>query len=61
MAVTRRQSRASGRRPTPGNPRIGMRRHRWVKRYRPRDTSHRHRIKDRQPKSQQVSGYNRRI
>lgn len=33
---------------------------RWVKRYKPSDTSKRHRLADRQPKSQHVVSYNRR-
>lgn len=33
---------------------------RWIKRYRPRDTAHRHRIDDDQPKTQRVISYVRR-
>lgn len=37
------------------------RRGRWIKRYKPSDTSHRHRIPDRQPKTTRVVSYTRRI
>lgn len=33
---------------------------RWVKRYRPRDTAHRHRLDDTQPKEEVVRTYRRR-
>ena len=33
---------------------------RWVKRYRPRDTAHRHRLDDDQPKEEVVRTYRRR-
>ena len=33
---------------------------RWIKRYKPSDTSHRHRIHDRQPKTTHVTSYTRR-
>lgn len=33
---------------------------RWVKRYRPRDTAHRHRLDDAQPKDEVVRTYRRR-
>lgn len=33
---------------------------RWIKRYNVRDTAHRHRLKDRQPKRQRVVSYTRR-
>ncbi len=33
---------------------------RWIKRYKSTDTSHRHRIADRQPKSVRVVSYTRR-
>lgn len=60
MAVTRRMARMAGRAPVPGNPNIGARRRRWVKRYKPSDTAHRHRLKDRQPKTETVTSYSRR-
>lgn len=62
MVLTRAQSRAQNIAPTPMNPAINrMRRaRRWVKRYKPNDTAHRHRISDRQPKTQQVVSYMRR-
>lgn len=34
---------------------------RWVKRYRPTDVAKRHRLSDRQPKTQHVVSYTRRI
>lgn len=61
MAITRSQRRASGTQPIPGNPRTGMRQQRrWTKRYRPNDVAKRHRIKDGQPKTEQVVSYTRR-
>lgn len=33
---------------------------RWVKRYKPTDHAHRHRLNDRQPKSETVRTYQRR-
>lgn len=33
---------------------------RWVKHYKPTDHAHRHRLRDRQPKSISVSAYSRR-
>lgn len=39
---------------------IGLRRHRYRKRYRPNDVSHRHRLPDRQRKSVHVISYYRR-
>lgn len=33
---------------------------RWIKRYRPRDVYHRHRLPDRQPRDQLVHTYRRR-
>lgn len=60
MAITRSMARRAGRAPRAANPRIGMRRHRWVKRYKPSDMAHRHRLKDRQPKTEQVTSYSRR-
>lgn len=33
---------------------------RWIKRYRPTDPYHRHRLEDDQPKSQHVAAYSRR-
>ena len=58
MVVTRSRSRG---RVTAPNPRIGMRQQRrWMKRYKPQDTAHRHRLADTQPKSQTVVAYRRR-
>lgn len=34
---------------------------RYAKRYKPQDTSHRHRLPDRQQKTVQVNAYSRRI
>lgn len=55
-------TRSMGHRLVPGNPAIDrMRRsRRFVKRYKPTDTAKRHRLSDRQPKTQQVVSYTRR-
>ena len=58
MVVTRSQSR-SGTALTRMNREIERRR-RWKKKYHPHDTSHRHRLRDRQPKSVRVISYTRR-
>lgn len=59
MAITRSQTRSGASRLERFNREIG-RRQRYRKRYRPNDTSHRHRIADRQPKQQHVVSYYRR-
>lgn len=40
---------------------MGFVRGMWPKQYKPTDWAHRHRIRDQQPKTEQVSGYTRRI
>lgn len=62
MVRTRSQYQAHGSTPTPANNAIDrMRRgRRWIRRYKDTDTSHRHRLEDRQPKTQQVRTYTRR-
>lgn len=62
MVVTRRQAALAGVRPVPASNWIDrMRRsRRWIKRYKPSDTAKRHRLEDRQPKTQQVVSYTRR-
>ena len=61
MVVTRRMAAMAGVRPTRPNPRQGMRqRRRRVKRYKPQDTAHRHRLEDDQPKTTRVIAYRRR-
>lgn len=60
MAVTRRMRAMSGTRLATPNPRQGMRVHRWRKRYKPSDTAKRHRLSDRQPKTERVVSYSRR-
>lgn len=60
MAVTRSMARRARTAPVAANPRIGMRRRRWIKRYKPSDVAHRHRLKDRQPKTETVTSYSRR-
>ena len=59
MVVTRNQARMAGVRPSRGLDRI-RRSRRWIKRYRPTDWAKRHRLRDEQPKTQQVSAYSRR-
>lgn len=61
MAVTRSQSAAGAPLRRMMNEIDRLRRgRRWIKRYKPTDVAHRHRLRDRQPKSVNVSGYNRR-
>lgn len=62
MVVTRRQRAMAGQPLMQAQPEIQrMRRaRRWVKRYKPTDTAHRHRLPDSQPKTQQVVSYYRR-
>lgn len=62
MVVTRSQARATGQQPVPINQAINrMRRaRRWIKRYRPNDITHRHRLHDAQPRTQHVVAYDRR-
>jgi len=61
MVVTRGQHTRAGTRPIPGNAQQRMRRaRRWIKRYSPTDSSHRHRLPDRQPKGVRVTSYTRR-
>lgn len=63
MVVTRRQAALSGQRPVQRIDAIDRirRSRRWVKRYKPQDTAHRHRIEDSQPKTQHVISYTRRM
>ena len=61
MVVTRGQHRARGTQPIQGNAQQRMRgARRWIKRYSPTDSSHRHRLPDRQPKGVRVVSYTRR-
>lgn len=60
MALTRSMRRRTGAALTAPSARQGMRRRTWVKRYKPSDTAHRHRLSDTQPKEEEVSGYRRR-
>lgn len=60
MVVTRSQARRRNIRPTRPNPRTGMRAMRWRKMYRPNDHAKRHRLPDRQPKTEEVVSYRRR-
>lgn len=58
MAITRSQSRAGGGL-TRMRQEIGRRRA-FIKRYKPTDVAHRHRLRDRQRKSVRVTSYTRR-
>lgn len=61
MVTTRSQHRRAGTQPLAAQPLDRMRNsRRWIKRYKPTDTSHRHRLSDRQPKTQTVTSYTRR-
>lgn len=60
MVVTRSRARATGQAPVRANPRIGMRRRIWRKMYKPTDIAHRHRLRDGQPKEEEVVSYRRR-
>lgn len=60
MALTRAMRRRTGAALAQPSARMGMRRRRWVKRYRPGDTAHRHRLPDTQPKDTEVITYRRR-
>lgn len=59
MAAAQARSRQLPRTPSRPSPRMQASR-RWIKRYRPADTAHRHRIEDDQPKSERVTSYVRR-
>ena len=60
MVATRAMQRRNPQGLLPGLPQRMRRARRWIKRYRPNDVAHRHRLEDDQPKAQQVHAYIRR-
>lgn len=60
MAVTRSMSGTVGLQRMINEVQRLRRGRRWVKRYKPQDVAHRHRLPDRQPKAITVSTYQRR-